>query len=222
MADLAILDVADRPLGGRPAGGPAAGRDRAGARPRRARVPVRRAELRADPGGVDGPLPADAPARRRRRRRPPGLATGSPSSPSTPTASPSSSTASAPTVLRGRRADPGGDRGRPGHRPGRPGARGADRRPPRRRRRDGAAPHATGRTAGASSTGIDLHVRAGEIVAIVGVEGSGARELVRSDRRVRDEARATSRSRGGPAASAVAVGDQPRLRGPAGQPVHAT
>ncbi len=28
--------------------------------------------------------------------------------------------------------------------------------------------------------GIDLHVRAGEIVAIVGVEGSGARELVRS------------------------------------------
>ncbi len=29
-------------------------------------------------------------------------------------------------------------------------------------------------------TGIDLHVRIGEIVAIVGVEGSGARELVRS------------------------------------------
>ncbi len=29
-------------------------------------------------------------------------------------------------------------------------------------------------------TGIDLHIRAGEIVAIIGVEGSGARELVRS------------------------------------------
>lgn len=34
--------------------------------------------------------------------------------------------------------------------------------------------------AGGEFDGIDLHVRAGEIVAIVGVEGSGARELVRS------------------------------------------
>ena len=34
--------------------------------------------------------------------------------------------------------------------------------------------------AGGEFTGIDLHVRAGQIVAIVGVEGSGARELVRS------------------------------------------
>jgi ABC-type sugar transport system ATPase subunit len=34
--------------------------------------------------------------------------------------------------------------------------------------------------AGGEYEGIDLHVRAGEIVAIVGVEGSGARELVRS------------------------------------------
>jgi ABC-type sugar transport system ATPase subunit len=33
---------------------------------------------------------------------------------------------------------------------------------------------------GGGFSGIDLHVRAGEIVAIVGVEGSGARELVRS------------------------------------------
>ena len=33
---------------------------------------------------------------------------------------------------------------------------------------------------GGEFTGIDLHVRTGEIVAIVGVEGSGARELVRS------------------------------------------
>ncbi len=33
---------------------------------------------------------------------------------------------------------------------------------------------------GGEFSGIDLHVRAGEIVAIVGVEGSGARELVRS------------------------------------------
>jgi ABC-type sugar transport system ATPase subunit len=34
--------------------------------------------------------------------------------------------------------------------------------------------------AGGEFQGIDLHVRVGEIVAIVGVEGSGARELVRS------------------------------------------
>jgi ABC-type sugar transport system ATPase subunit len=34
--------------------------------------------------------------------------------------------------------------------------------------------------AGGEFTGIDLHVRTGEIVAFVGVEGSGARELVRS------------------------------------------
>jgi ABC-type sugar transport system ATPase subunit len=34
--------------------------------------------------------------------------------------------------------------------------------------------------AGGEFDGIDLHVRTGEIVAIVGVEGSGARELVRS------------------------------------------
>lgn len=34
--------------------------------------------------------------------------------------------------------------------------------------------------AGGEFHGIDLHVRAGEIIAIVGVEGSGARELVRS------------------------------------------
>ena len=33
---------------------------------------------------------------------------------------------------------------------------------------------------GGEFTGIDLHVRAGQIVAIMGVEGSGARELVRS------------------------------------------
>ncbi|MEO5965505.1 MAG: ATP-binding cassette domain-containing protein, partial [Candidatus Limnocylindrales bacterium] len=33
---------------------------------------------------------------------------------------------------------------------------------------------------GGEFTGIELHVRAGEIVAMVGVEGSGARELVRS------------------------------------------
>jgi ABC-type sugar transport system ATPase subunit len=33
---------------------------------------------------------------------------------------------------------------------------------------------------GGEFTGIDLHVRAGEIVAVLGVEGSGARELVRS------------------------------------------
>jgi ABC-type sugar transport system ATPase subunit len=34
--------------------------------------------------------------------------------------------------------------------------------------------------AGGEFAGVDLHVRAGEIVALVGVEGSGARELVRS------------------------------------------
>jgi ABC-type sugar transport system ATPase subunit len=34
--------------------------------------------------------------------------------------------------------------------------------------------------AGGEFEGIDLHVRSGEIVAIIGVEGSGARELVRS------------------------------------------
>jgi ABC-type sugar transport system ATPase subunit len=34
--------------------------------------------------------------------------------------------------------------------------------------------------AGGEFSGIDLHVRAGEIIAFVGVEGSGARELVRS------------------------------------------
>jgi len=34
--------------------------------------------------------------------------------------------------------------------------------------------------AGGGFTGIDLHVRSGEIVALMGVEGSGARELVRS------------------------------------------
>ena len=87
MRDLAILDVADRQARPCPAGDPATGRDRSRAGARRAGVPLRRAELRADPGGVEGPVPADAPARRCRQRRRSSSRTGSPSSPSTRTAS---------------------------------------------------------------------------------------------------------------------------------------
>ena len=50
----------------------------------------------------------------------------------------------------------------------------------RRGRRHRACGCPAGPTPAASSTGIDLHVKRGEIVSIVGVEGSGARELVRS------------------------------------------
>ena len=74
MEDLAILDYADRPLGGVPLAiqqrveiGRALARDAHD-------LPVRRAELGTDPGGVRGPVPADAPPGRRRPGRPARLA----------------------------------------------------------------------------------------------------------------------------------------------------
>ena len=101
-----------------PAGDPAARRDRSRAGARRARLPVRRAELGADPGGVERPLPADAPARRRRPRRAPGLPpdrrAGRARRPRRP--DPRRRVHRRP---RGRGADPGGHRRRARHRPGR-------------------------------------------------------------------------------------------------------
>ena len=83
-------------------------------------------------------------------------------------------------LLERRGADPGGDRGR-ARRAARPARERRRTRSSRRIETRGTALRLTGWThAGGEFAGIDLHVQAGEIVAIVGVEGSGARELVRS------------------------------------------
>ena len=64
----------------------------------------------------------------------------------------------------------------------------------------------------ASSRASTSTSRAGEIVAFVGVEGSGARELVRSIAGFEREHRARSRSRGRDGAASVASRHEPRVR----------
>ena len=62
--------------------------------------------------------------------------------------------------------------------------------------------------AGGEFEGIDLHVKVGEIVSIVGVEGSGARELVRS---IAGFERTTGRGRGRGSPRRIRRGDRTSL-----------